>query len=180
MCDLPRTGQSGAAAELDQIIAFLSAIGLSVREQDLPDTCVLPVISVEAGALVVDRKKLLYAGDLLHEAGHLAVLPSAERAQMSIDVGNNGGLEMGAIAWSYAAALMIGLAADVVFHDNGYKGGAENLRRNFAAGHSIFPAPGSAGASADARFVSPFVALPACDPVGYGVAVESYRGDHCR
>ena len=138
MCDLAKaTSQNRAAAELDQIIAFLGVIGLSVREQELPENCVLPGISIDAGVLVVDRKKLLYPGDLLHEAGHMAVIPSAERALMSIDVGNDGGMEMGAIAWSYAAALAIGLPAEVVFHDAGYKGGAESLRENFASGRYL-------------------------------------------
>lgn len=34
--------------ELDQIIAFLGAVGLSVREQELPENCVLPGISIDA------------------------------------------------------------------------------------------------------------------------------------
>ena len=123
--------------ELDQIIAFLCAIGLSVREQELPENCVLPGISIDAGILLVDRKKLLYPGDLLHEAGHLAVVPGAERALLSVNVGDEGGMEMGAIAWSYAAAVAIGLPSEVVFHDAGYKGGAKHLRENFAAGRYL-------------------------------------------
>ena len=123
--------------ELDLIIAFLRDIGLGVREQELPDTCVLPGISIDNGALIVDRNKLLFPGDLLHEAGHLAVIPGSKRALISIDVGADGGMEMGAIAWSYAAALAIGLPAGVVFHDHGYKGGAANLLQNFSTGRYI-------------------------------------------
>lgn len=132
MSNLPNSN-----GELDQIMAFLRAIGLSLREQELPETCVLPGISVDAGVLLIDRQKLLFPGDLLHEAGHLAVVPSAQRALLTIDVGDDGGLEMGAIAWSYAAAVAIGLPAEVVFHDSGYKGGADSLRTNFAAGRYI-------------------------------------------
>ena len=104
MGNLPKSN-----TELDQIIAFLGAIGLRVREQELPENCVLPGISIDAGILLVDRKKLLYPGDLLHEAGHRAVVPGAERVLLSVNVGDEGGMEMGAIAWSYAAVVAIGL-----------------------------------------------------------------------
>lgn len=44
---------------------------------------------------------------------------------------------MGAIAWSYAAALHLGLAPEIVFHAAGYRGGAESLCENFAAGRTV-------------------------------------------
>ena len=40
-------------------------------------------------------------------------------------------------AWSYAAAMHLGLAPSVLFHEAGYKGGAANLIENFAAGRYI-------------------------------------------
>ena len=40
--------------------------------------------------------------------------------------GEDAGEEMGAIAWSYAAALHIGLDPRVVFHEDGYKGAANS------------------------------------------------------
>ena len=68
--------RSATAAEpLGIIVAFLEEIGLPVRFRDLDEAGFLPGITVEAGGLNVDREKLLYPGDLLHEAGHLAVLP---------------------------------------------------------------------------------------------------------
>lgn len=119
------------------IVNFLREIGLAVHERPVLEISVLPGISVDHGALVLDRAKLKYPGDLLHEAGHLAVVPPYEREQCHENVGADGGMEMGAIAWSYAAALHLGIDPSVVFHDDGYRGGADSLRENFATGHYV-------------------------------------------
>lgn len=124
-------------ASVQQIIDFLRDIGLTVRERAIAGATVLPGIDVEHGALVVDRATLKYPGDLLHEAGHLAVVPSAERQRMHGNVGDDGGAEMAAMAWSYAAALHLGLKPCDVFHANGYRGEAESLIENFAHGRYI-------------------------------------------
>ncbi len=126
-----------ALATADLIIEFLRGIGLAVEERALTIPTILPGITVDKGGLVVDRAQMAHPGDLLHEAGHLAVLPKAEREGLSVDVGADGGLEVGAMAWSYAAAVHLGLPAEVVFHDEGYKGGASALRDNFTKGHYI-------------------------------------------
>jgi hypothetical protein len=121
----------------DTIIHFLRSIGLTVQERTIAEPTVLPGITVDRGELVVDREKLLYPGDLLHEAGHLAVIPAAERASLHQNVGDDGGMEMGAIAWSYAAASHLSLPSDVVFHGNGYRGDASSLIENFAEGRYL-------------------------------------------
>ena len=121
----------------DLIIEFLRGIGLAVEERGLTIATILPGITVDKGGLVIDRAQMVYPGDLLHEAGHLAILPKAEREGLSVNVGANGGFEMGAIAWSYAAALHLGLPAEVVFHEAGYKGGASALCENFTQGRYI-------------------------------------------
>ena len=113
------------------IIGFLRSIGLDVIERPITVATVLPGITVAHGALVVDRAAVKYPGDLLHEAGHLAVVPAVERKLLHENVGHDGGNEMAAIAWSYAAALHLGLAPSVVFHENGYRGGANSLTENF-------------------------------------------------
>lgn len=117
---------------VEAIAGFFSEIGLPYRFGALDGATFLPGLAIRQGVLTIDREKLLYPGDLLHEAGHMAVLPAAERATADGDVGPDGGMEMAAIAWSYAAALQIGLPPEVVFHDDGYRGGAAALRENFA------------------------------------------------
>jgi hypothetical protein len=77
---------------------------------------------IQRGVLVVDEAQLSYPSDLLHEAAHLAVAPAAGRNLLDGDTGDDGGEEMGAVAWSYAAALHLRLDPAVVFHAHGYRG----------------------------------------------------------
>lgn len=121
----------------DRIAGFLNEIGLTVRAGEIPERTFLPGIHVARGVLVVEESRLAYPGDLLHEAGHLAVTPAALRDSIDGDAGDYGGEEMAAIAWSYAAAVYLGLSPDVVFHAAGYRGGASNLIENFGAGRYI-------------------------------------------
>lgn len=126
------TAPSAPDAELRSlIIRFLRSIGLEVQEQPITHATVLPGITVAHGALRVDHAAIKYPGDLLHEAGHLAVVPAAERQRLHVNVGDDGGNEMGAIAWSYAAALHLGLSSAIVFHAEGYRGDADSLIENF-------------------------------------------------
>jgi hypothetical protein len=122
---------------MDRIVGFLREIGLVVRVAEIEGPTVLPGIKVVEGGLVVDPARLKYPGDLLHEAGHLAVMPAARRAQANDDTGSDGGEEMAAIAWSYAAAVRLELDARVVFHEAGYRGGSDSMVENFAAGRYI-------------------------------------------
>ena len=121
----------------DRILAFLRGIGLAVEARTLPDTTVLPGISIDGGVLLFDAAKLAHPGDLLHEAGHLAVVPAAVRRTISGGMDSDGGLEMAAIAWSYAAAAFLQLPLDILFHPAGYRGGAASLRENFSSGRYI-------------------------------------------
>jgi hypothetical protein len=123
--------------ELAAIVAFLRRIGIEVRLETLGEGTFLPGLAIQHGALAIDEARLLYPGDLLHEAGHLAVMTAGERAQCDGDAGADGGAELAAIGWSYAAALAIGLDPAVVFHPHGYKSGAASLLENFAAGRYL-------------------------------------------
>ena len=60
-----------------RIAEFLRSIGLPVRAGAIPDATFLPGIHMERGGLVADEARLCYPGDLLHEAGHLAVMTAA-------------------------------------------------------------------------------------------------------
>jgi hypothetical protein len=119
------------------IIDFLESIGLEVRCEQLETSTVLPGITVDRGVLVLDPDKLSSPGDLLHEAGHLAVLGSAERTAVMTDLGSDGGYEMAAIAWSWAAMSTLDLDPQVVFHTHGYRGGSGALIENFTAGRFV-------------------------------------------
>ena len=119
------------------IAEFLAEIGLKLEKADLPQPTFLPGICVDAGTLLVDEKRLKYRGDLLHEAGHLAVLSADERRNVSEEMAVDPGMEMAAIAWSWAALQKLGLEADELFHADGYKGGSHALIENFSRGRYV-------------------------------------------
>ncbi len=124
-----------------KIVDFLIEIGIPVVSSSIDGETFLPGILVENGRLLVDESKLLYPGDLLHEAGHLALADSGLRKSLSGEVAFPGVImepvESQAIAWSYAAALHIELDPAIVFHEKGYKGNASGLLFNFQLGAYI-------------------------------------------
>lgn len=122
---------------ITKIAKFFAEIGIELREEKITHETFLPGIDVVNGALVMDRQLLLYPGDLLHEAGHLAVLTPEDRVNAGTTIDTGGGEEMAAIAWSYAAALYLEIDPAVVFHPEGYKGGSAALLDNFTNGHYV-------------------------------------------
>ncbi|MEP7188409.1 MAG: hypothetical protein ABI901_04360 [Roseiflexaceae bacterium] len=76
------------------IVAFLRGIGLVVRSGRIPEQSFLPGIWINHGTLVVDEAGLSYPGDLLHEAGHLAVASPERRATIVGDAGADAAEEM--------------------------------------------------------------------------------------
>ncbi|HEX3681047.1 MAG TPA: hypothetical protein VHU83_00800 [Bryobacteraceae bacterium] len=118
----------------DRIGRFLESVGLTVQAGEVPEGSILPGIRIEDGALVVDEARLLYPGDLLHEAGHLAVLTAEQRAGQGANAGDDLGNEIGAMCWSYAAVLHLQLDPALVFHPYGYRGASESYLENFREG----------------------------------------------
>jgi len=114
------------------ITAFLNEIGISCRPAPLPGTTFLPGVDIREGCILYDAEKMTYPGDLLHEAGHLAVLHPDHRALVNGPDNISGNVdpaaaEMAAIAWSWAAKEYLGIAPEVVFHSGGYKDGSDSL-----------------------------------------------------
>jgi hypothetical protein len=114
---------------------FLASIGIPVLAADLPDRCFVPGIRLERGRLLVDEARMPCPGDLLHEGGHVAVMTPAKRAGKAVDASDNMGDEIAAIAWSWAALTHLGVAPEVVFHPQGYKGASPWLIETFSAGN---------------------------------------------
>lgn len=126
------------AEQVDLIVAFLADIGITARDGDVPGTSFLPGVRIDAGGLVVDRAALASAGDLLHEAGHIAVTPAALRSRLADTLASGDeapfGGETEAIAWSWATLVHLGLPPEVLFHDRGYRGQAAALRQTYTLG----------------------------------------------
>lgn len=115
------------------IIDFLASVGIPVTLTGFEDESFLPGMRVRSGGIEIDPSRSFYPGDLLHEAGHIAVTDPALRPRLD-EVANDPGEEMAAIAWSYAAAVAIDLEPAVLFHADGYKGGGQALIDAFARG----------------------------------------------
>jgi hypothetical protein len=121
------------------IIDWLRQIGLGVRLAPLGADTFLPGVTLEPGGLIVDPERLLYPGDLLHEAGHLATMLPEQRASAGPNAGSDMGDEIAAQTWSYAAAVHLGLAPEIVFHATGYKGSADTLIEVYRDGKAGVP-----------------------------------------
>lgn len=129
---------AASASEItDTIAAFLASLGLRVEFGPVPEDTFLPGILVIGGGLRIDRARLRHPGDLLHEAGHLAVLPRGQREAPDLVIGPEPAEEIGAIAWSYAAARHLDVPLEVLFHAEGYRGGSGNLIAAFSGGSYI-------------------------------------------
>ena len=130
------------AEALAPIETFLNRIGLPVTRSALSEDSFLPGVVIKKGALVVDPERLGSPGDILHEAGHLAVAPGRLRNHLDgnidacaaalitdpklgvtdAEAAQIARTEPQAIAWSYAAALAAGVSPACVFWEQGYGG----------------------------------------------------------
>ena len=123
---------------LKQAIYFIQSIGIKVYYKTLEETTFLPGLQIENGSIFIDSDKLKYPGDVLHEAGHIAVVPTIERSNLSADSiamrENNAAEEMMAIAWSYAACKHLDIDPYFVFHESGYNGGGNKIADQFNEG----------------------------------------------
>jgi hypothetical protein len=119
---------------IDRIVAFLRRVGIPVELATLEGETFLPGVSVAGGGLRVDPARLAWPGDLLHEAGHIAV---GDPASPDSGVSDDPGEEMAALAWSFAAATHMGLDPSVPFHEGGYRGWGKTLAENFSLGSYV-------------------------------------------
>jgi hypothetical protein len=130
---------------LDTVVQFLRSIGLVVEPAALHGDTFLPAVRIVAGGLHYDPDRLLAPGDLLHEAGHIAIAPADTRPTLcdALDGQQPGAMtdEVEAIAWSWAALVHLGLPGEVLFHPAGYKGQSAGLLMSYSLG--VYP--GAAG-----------------------------------
>lgn len=116
------------------ITAFLDRIGIPWSEASLGDEEFLPGVRIEKGTLLIDPSRLSWPGDILHEAGHIAITPPSLRAALGGKLEVTPADEMATLAWSYAAALGCGIDPAIVFHEGGYKSSGSHLNAQFAMG----------------------------------------------
>jgi len=124
---------------IEQLVGFINGIGIECSESALPEPTFLPGVDIQGGRIIYDKARLKYPGDLLHEAGHLAVLLPIHREQAQSPDNlfgnvNPAAAEICAISWSWAALQRLQLASEIVFHEHGYRGGSQNIIDNFCNG----------------------------------------------
>ena len=117
------------------IVQFLNSININVIEKELPQDCFLPGLSILGTTILIDFEQLKYPGDILHEAGHIAVTENKIRHLIGTKdmetTWPTDGEEIAAILWSFAACTHLQLPLELLFHPNGYKGGSEWLIDQF-------------------------------------------------
>jgi len=126
----------------EKAICFLDEIGIETAYGTMGDEAgFLPGFLIEKGKIIIDKNKIKFHGDILHEAAHIAVVPLADRSRLD---GKNIGKrkdaaaeEMMAIAWTYAACIHLKIDPHFVFHENGYKGGGGAIVENFERGQYV-------------------------------------------
>lgn len=121
-----------------KMLTFLKEIGIEIIEKKLDDTTFLPGLSLGPNCIYIDFEKLKYPGDILHEAGHLAVTTSLERSQIGTENMSKDwptqGEEIAAMLWSFAACHHLEFPLDFVFHAGGYKNSSNWMIDNFSSG----------------------------------------------
>ncbi len=137
---------------LTRTLDFLTSIGIVTVPRDDADGF-LDAVRIVHGTLHYAPSRVL-TSDLLHEAGHLAVLPSAYRSMADGDLDDmyedmlkdaserhpidspelRAAMQSGeceASAWAYAAGVAIGLDPDEIIHPDHYDGTGELVRFQF-------------------------------------------------
>src|ERR1700728_2015116 len=82
----------------EKLAAFVRGLGIEVRAATLSEKTFLPGLEIRDGAILIDETRLAYPGDILHEAGHLAVADPAERNAPTLSPSDAD--EVTTIAWS--------------------------------------------------------------------------------
>jgi hypothetical protein len=118
-----------------KLVAFVRSIGIEVRASAIDWKTQFPGLDIRAGAVLVDESRLIHPGNILHEAGHIAVHDPARRSHPTFSPTR--GEELGALAWSYAATVHLGLHAEVVFYPGSFTGWATSLIENFGEGRYL-------------------------------------------
>jgi hypothetical protein len=147
---------------MKNVLNFLSEIGMTVAVGVTGDPF-LPGVSIAGGIITYDPD-VATVGDLLHEAGHLAVIPSIFRPHLSANAESVSDLyekwfedhprafdhpenpvgrailqsgETEAIAWSYAAAMATGVSPEELFLNGFGSDGLEDLTIGLSTGRYL-------------------------------------------
>ncbi|SOC30957.1 hypothetical protein [Thalassospira xiamenensis] len=138
-----------STSDLHKVVEFLAdTVGLNATfEAGVSGFC--DGVVIRAGSLVVDPQ-VCAIGDLLHEAGHVAITPGRYRRLMSDDLREGLKLMLDdveklgpdsevfqpamqcsdpeATAWAWAAGMHLGLKPEIIIEDDAYGSSGANVR----------------------------------------------------
>lgn len=118
-----------------RLTSFVQSVGIEVQACSINWKTQFPGLDIKGGAVLVDQSQLIHPGNILHEAGHIAVHDPARRMETKFLPSK--GEELSALAWSYAAVVHLGLDAELVFYPGSYQGWDTTLIENFAEGRYV-------------------------------------------
>ncbi len=110
--------EGGGEPVAARCLEFLREIGVAVGPLGDHEPQLLDGLAIVGGRLLIDPEIRVWPGDLLHEAGHIAVADPEDRPSLG-PIEADGGDEMAAIAWSFAAAQACGVSLEHLFHPGG-------------------------------------------------------------
>jgi hypothetical protein len=171
---------AAANPTLLHVIGFLNAIGIPISMRS-GATGFLSGVEIVKGRIEVDERAKV--SDLLHEAGHLAVLPGRFRCTMSGDIDKGlkamfstlnregvhpidpvyvaaiNGDDQAATAWAWAAGSHLSIPGESII-DGGYEGEFETVRTLLAIGaHAGISSLAASGFCSGRRGECPFPRL---------------------
>jgi hypothetical protein len=126
------TGTGFADPLVAKLATFIESVGIQTQACSITRKTLFPGLDVYRGAVLIDEEQLIHHGNILHEAGHIAVHDPARR--FNEEFSPSKGEELSALAWSYAAIVYLRLEAELVFYPGSFKGWDTALIENFARG----------------------------------------------
>lgn len=140
----------------ERVLGFLERIGIEVQRVDTLQGGFVPGIKIVAGCL--QASPVATVSDLLHEAGHIAIVPAAYRSMIEADADESTGrivdkaqlstldlqdpllirlLQIGdaeATAWAWAAGKYLDIPETLIIRDSDYDGGGAVQRQMLSMG----------------------------------------------
>jgi hypothetical protein len=125
------------AETLERVVAFIRALGIGVVEGPMFRETLVPGIDIEDGVLRIEPARMSAPADLLHEAGHIALTPRERWPSLQGTIDSTPADEVSAIAWTWAAARLLGIDPERVFHEEVVSGNGPTLLENFTEGRYV-------------------------------------------
>ena len=103
----------------NNVLSFLSEIGITVKTTHLQEKTFLAGFKIDGSTLLIDPSaNKFHAGDILHEAAHIALTDPRKRLNLNSKNLTDPAEEMAAHAWCWAAIQHLNLEPQWVFHSD--------------------------------------------------------------